>query len=122
MTTARLVGDEALEDDEVSYVSALLEEPKDVKECVESVIKKEQTEEADKDMLGLTEDEMLLISDILSGRNCEFDFEKNEKIEKINEAFLEGFGDVIIELNSEQYEIIEDYQEDVKLWLMRIEK
>lgn len=125
VTTARLVGDESVEDDEVSYVSVSLETPDnkgDLEACDQIIINDEQTEESDKDIFGLSKDEVLLISDILSGKNCEFDFEKSEKIEKINEAFLECFGDVIIELNSEQYEIIEDYQEDVKLWLMKTEK
>ena len=125
VTTARLVGDESVEDDEVSYVSVSLETPDnkgDLEACDQIIINDEQTEESDKDIFGLSKDEVLLISDILLGKNCEFDFEKSEKIEKINEAFLEGFGDVIIELNSEQYEIIEDYQEDVRLWLMKTEK
>ena len=125
VTTARLVGDESVEDDEVSYVSVSLEMPDnkgDLEACDQIIINDEQTEESDKDIFGLSKDEVLLISDILLGKNCEFDFEKSEKIEKINEAFLECFGDVIIELNSEQYEIIEDYQEDVRLWLMKTEK
>ena len=125
VTTARLVGDESVEDDEVSYVSVSLETPDnkgDLEACDQIIINDEQTEESDKDIFGLSKDEVLLISDILLGKNCEFDFEKSEKIEKINEAFLECFGDVIIELNSEQYEIIEDYQEDVRLWLMKTEK
>jgi hypothetical protein len=125
VTTARLVGDEAFEDDEVSYVSATLEASADNdarEERDEPIVNDDQTAVSGDDKFGLAEDEISLVSDILSGKSCEFDFEKSEKIEKINEAFLEGFGDVIIELNLEQYEIIEDYQEDVKLWLMKIEK
>lgn len=126
VTTARLVGDEAFEDDEVSYVSATLEAFADNNDAREErdepIVNDDQTAVSRDDKFGLAEDEISLVSDILSGKSCEFDFEKSEKIEKINEAFLECFGDVIIELNSEQYEIIEDYQEDVRLWLMKTEK
>lgn len=43
-------------------------------------------------------------------------------VEKINEAFADGFGDVIIEGDSPDYRIIEDYSEEVKEWLLKITK
>ena len=41
-------------------------------------------------------------------------------VERINEAFADGFGDVIIEPTDAGYEIIEDYKEDVEAWLSRL--
>ena len=42
--------------------------------------------------------------------------------EQINEAFADGFGDVIIEGEYPELRIIEDYEEDIKEWLSRITK
>ena len=54
------------------------------------------------------------------GRISAYDLEASEKINEINEAFAEHFGDVIIEAESEEYKIIDDYLEEVKLWLSKI--
>lgn len=40
-------------------------------------------------------------------------------VEKINEAFCDGFGDVIIEGENPNFTIIEDYEDDVKEWLLK---
>ena len=40
-------------------------------------------------------------------------------VEKINEAFCDGFGDVIIEGENPEFTIIEDYEDDVKEWLLK---
>ncbi len=37
--------------------------------------------------------------------------------ERINEAFADGFGDVILDFDGEKYEIIEDYREEIEKWL-----
>ena len=37
--------------------------------------------------------------------------------ERINEAFSDGFGDVILEFDGERYVVIDDYREDVSKWL-----
>ena len=42
--------------------------------------------------------------------------------DKINEAFSDGFGDVIIECIDGEYVIIEDYFEDLEKWLTKIMK
>ena len=42
--------------------------------------------------------------------------------ERINEAFADGFGDVIIEGEYPELRIIEDYEEDIKEWLSKITK
>ncbi len=43
-------------------------------------------------------------------------------VERINEAFYDGFGDVILERGEDGYTVIEDYYEDIKIWLMKILK
>ena len=43
-------------------------------------------------------------------------------VEIINEAFSDGFGDVIIEPTDDGYAIIDDYKEDITEWLNRIMK
>ena len=43
-------------------------------------------------------------------------------VEIINEAFSDGFGDVIIEPTDDGYAIIDDYKEDITEWLNRITK
>lgn len=42
--------------------------------------------------------------------------------ERINEAFADGFGDVIIEPSEDGYALIEDYREDITEWLYKITK
>ncbi len=42
--------------------------------------------------------------------------------ERINEAFADGFGDVIIEPSEDGYTVIEDYREDITEWLNKITK
>ena len=42
--------------------------------------------------------------------------------EKINEAFSDNFGDVILEDTGDGYTVISDYREDVKNWLTKIMK
>ncbi len=42
--------------------------------------------------------------------------------ERINEAFFDGFGDVVLENDGSGYRIIEDYYEDIKEWLTKILK
>ena len=44
-------------------------------------------------------------------------FSEDSAAERINEAFYEGFGDVILEFNGKAYVVIEDYREDVFEWL-----
>jgi hypothetical protein len=40
-------------------------------------------------------------------------------VDKINEAFFDNFGDVIIEGGSSNYNIIEDYKEDIGEWILK---
>ena len=49
-------------------------------------------------------------------------FDEAAIVERINEAFSDGFGDVIIEETPDGYTIIEDYREDITEWLLRLMK
>ncbi|MBQ8689206.1 MAG: TerB N-terminal domain-containing protein [Clostridia bacterium] len=42
--------------------------------------------------------------------------------DEINEAFADGFGDVILEPADEGYTVIDDYREDIEKWLLKIMK
>ena len=43
----------------------------------------------------------------------------NAIVEKINEAFCDGFGDVIIEGDDPEFRIINDYEDDIEEWLSK---
>ena len=126
LTTARLVGEEYADEENYSTSEPDKEDSGNrlVEDEIEAVIDFRSDEEkcADEGTYGLDNDEISVIVDIIEGRISEFGFEILEKIEKINERFSEEFGDVIIESDGDEYKIIEDYQEDIKLWLTKIKK
>lgn len=55
--------------------------------------------------------------DALFQNNRSFGLDAGSLAERVNEAFADGFGDVIIEFDGASYSIIEDYREDVENWL-----
>lgn len=95
---------------------------------IEPVIEqKEVPENINKDTYGLSATEISIISAVLSeGTEAAKLIAKREGIildsavEKINEAFSDRFGDVIIEGDSIEYSIIEDYKEDIKEWILKV--
>ena len=127
-TTARLVGDDiSVEEDDIYYSSVMTQydamKADSIDNTLDANCENESCDgECETNAYGLSECEILLILDIIKGRNCNFELERSETIERINEAFAENFGDVIIELDSDRYRIIEDYQEDVETWLSKIKK
>ena len=127
-TTARLVGDDiSVEEDDIYYSSVMTQydamKADSINNTLDANCENESCDgECGTSAYGLSECEILLILDIIKGRNCNFELERSETIERINEAFAENFGDVIIELDSDRYRIIEDYQEDVETWLSKIKK
>lgn len=126
-TTARLVGDESkcAEDLINSVFDDKLKDAETETESTEHSKKQDVGEFVgtdDGDVYDLGVDEISIIRDIVEGRMDKLDFDALEKIEIINEAFAENFGDVIIESDGDQYKIIEDYKEDVELWLTKIKK
>ena len=62
---------------------------------------------------GLSDGDISLIRALLSGE-ANID---DAVAERINEAFADGFGDVILTYGETGYEIIEDYREDISEWL-----
>ena len=100
---------------------------------VEKVISKSETaeeyiseidvcnEQKDITNYGLTEKEISLISSLVGGSRA-YDIALVSMVERINEAFADGFGDVIIEETDNGFTIIEDYVEDVIQWLKKLTK
>ena len=69
---------------------------------------------------GLLSDEIRYITALVDGDTIYGgDIPEDSLVEKINEAFSDGFGDIIIEYNGSNYEIIEDYKEDIIEWLKK---
>ena len=118
-TTARLVSEneEIIHAEDNSEVSA--------QEAYTAQI----SETSEVDTYGLCSDEIYFVRAVLDS-----DAEKIKKIsdklgtvplaisEKINEAFADGFGDVIIEGEPPKFNIIEDYKEDIEQWLLKLTK
>ena len=110
-TTMRLCDTEDLEDTERDEPYTPVENSAPVEEVTD-------TERND---YGLTEYEIAYISTLLeSGEHSIHGFEEEAVVERINEAFSDGFGDVIIENNGEGFVIIEDYKEEVEEWLKNL--
>lgn len=65
---------------------------------------------------GLSDSDLSLIREALSGGAIS-DF---AAMERINEAFADGFGDVILEPDGDAYIIIEDYKEELSEWISKI--
>ena len=65
---------------------------------------------------GLSDADVSLIRDALFGGAIS-DF---AAMERINEAFSDGFGDVILEPDGDAYIIIEDYKEELSEWISKI--
>lgn len=103
-TTARLVENEESAEDEKAetpvYAEAEAESPEAISVQGETY--------------GLSSSDIDLIRLALEGRGELID---DTAMERINEAFADGFGDVILEHDGEKYIIIEDYKEEIGEWL-----
>ena len=116
-TTARLV----VEEEEVIIPSAIKTVQEDLSQSVDAP--------SDANSYGLSELEIKFVRAV---KNADFEDIKNisDKIgvmpdavaEKINEAFADGFGDVIIEGENPNFNIIEDYEDDIAEWLLKLTK
>ena len=74
-----------------------------------------------KNTYGLTESEIAYIAALCESSECGTRGINDEAIvERINEAFSDGFGDVIIEDTGDGFAIIEDYKEEITEWLKNI--
>lgn len=66
------------------------------------------------DNYGLSTNDIMLIRLALDGNTTGID---DSAMERINEAFADGFGDVILESDGIGYTVIEDYKEEIREWL-----
>ncbi len=79
----------------------------------------EQTKKAE--TYGLTASEIAYIAALCeSSENGSGGIDEEAMVERINEAFSDGFGDVIIEDTGDGFAIIEDYKEEITEWLKNI--
>ena len=87
----------------------------------------ENATDTDCDSYGLPRTAIAFIASLYEGEfDCKYTpdaaLPTDTLVEIINEAFLDGFGDVIIEPSDDGYAVIEDYREDVHSWLTKILK
>ena len=76
---------------------------------------------AKSDSYGLSSSDIAYISALLlSSERTSHTIDDEATVERINEAFSDGFGDVIIEDTGDGFAIIEDYQEEIREWLKNI--
>ena len=73
------------------------------------------------DRYGLSDSDISYIAALLSSSERTVQgLDEEAMVERINEAFSDGFGDVVIEDNGDGFAIIEDYQEEITEWLKNI--
>ena len=78
-------------------------------------------EEKTTDTYGLQRSDIDFIAELLeSTEHGAYGIDDEATVERINEAFSDGFGDVIIEDSGDGFAIIEDYKEEIKEWLKNI--
>ncbi len=80
----------------------------------------------DSDNYGLSYEEILFLKYIKDANTAgirdiasKIGIVPNAIVEKINEVFCDGFGDIIIEGEEPEFNIIEDYEDDIKEWLSK---
>ena len=99
-------------DDEPSTVPVETEAP-----IVESV----EVSEIPKNDYGLSTSDIAYIAALCESSNGgERGIDDEATVERINEAFSDSFGDVIIEATEDGFGIIEDYKEEITEWLRNI--
>ncbi|MBR5449642.1 MAG: hypothetical protein IKV43_06595, partial [Clostridia bacterium] len=126
-TTARLV--EGTEDEPTDTLTSLEVNTPVTPEKADNAQQPESTAEAtpptpNADTYGLSLSAINYIAHLCLGREYTPDAAMPEDtlVEIVNEAFADGFGDVIIEPSDDGYAIIDDYKEDITEWLNRITK
>jgi len=112
-TTVRLVDADDLVEEAAENVSPISSEqtmPCTEDGGTESIVKSFNADAA----YGLSAADVGCLRSALDGNGSVID---DETFEKINEAFSENFGDIILEHDGEKYVVIEDYVDDVAEWL-----
>ena len=73
------------------------------------------------DSYGLGADEIAYLSGLAEGSyTYSGNIPEETVVEKINEAFSDNFGDVVIEHDGEAFTLIEDYKEEIREWLKQL--
>ena len=127
-TTMRLCDTDEYKDDEPAY--------SDIAATASRAIADENTEQTthepeevpentaqapSADTYGLSKEDIDFISTLLQSSECgRRGIDDEATVERINEAFSDGFGDVIIEDTGDGFAIIEDYKEEIEEWLKNI--
>ena len=80
-----------------------------------------QNEKTGNDTYGLSESDIAYIRALCeSSARGWHSIDEDATVERINEAFSDGFGDVIIEDTGDGFAIIEDYKEEITEWLKNL--
>ena len=80
-----------------------------------------EEEKKERNDYGLSESEISYIAALLeSSERVSRGIDDDALVERINEAFSDGFGDVIIEDTGDGFAIIEDYKEEIEEWLKNL--
>ncbi len=75
------------------------------------------------DSYGLSDDEIDFVRALAEGNTPSVaGFDGENMMDRINEAFSDGFGDVIIEYDGSEFTLIEDYREEITEWISKITK
>lgn len=122
-TTARLVED--IEED-TDAVSAKREDSPALNELPDMAEKETAQTDEDADTYTLTDEEIRFVdavfrsdTSLINGMAAVIGKPVSFVADRVNEAFSDGFGDVIIECIDDEYRIIEDYYEDIDKWLSK---
>jgi hypothetical protein len=79
------------------------------------------TSDAQSDTYGLSESDIKYLAVLCeSSEGVGHSIDDDATVERINEAFSDGFGDVIIEDTGDGFVIIEDYKEEILEWLKNL--
>ena len=115
ITTQRLVTEEEEENESVQL---------DIKPEVLDVAALTVSDTEEADTYGLGSEEISVLNMIKNGENlAEYDGLTLESlVERINEAFSDAIGDVIIYHDGEKFTIYDDYLEEIGEWLLKITK
>jgi len=88
----------------------------------EPIVEEAQEVCVGEDCYGLTEREIEFLKACLESKDSFSELDADALAEHINEAFADNFGDVILECCNNGYSVIEDYEGEVKEWLLKITK
>ena len=80
-----------------------------------------EEEKKERNDYGLSESEISYIAALLeSSERVSRGIDDDALVERINEAFSDGFGDVVIEDTGDGFAVIEDYKEEILEWLKNL--